>query len=146
MLVGGGGQLGGRGVVWRDGGRRGGGHLQGRQRAVGRAQALGGVAEEGQGVRDGVQGRSRQVLVQRVRQADGLRGRQGDGRAARCRGGGGGGGQGGTRGQGEGRLLDPEALLERRGHRRTWFRTGLTQVESVSTGEEHTGKLRMWSY
>lgn len=98
-----------------DGGRRGGGHLQGRQRAVRGAQALGGVAEEGQGVRDGVQGRSRQVLVQRVRQADGLRGRQGDSRAAGCRGGNGGGRQGGTGGQGEGRLLDPEALLEHTG-------------------------------
>lgn len=93
-----------------DGGRRRGGYLQGRGRqgAVCQgAQALGRVAEEGQSVRDGVEGGGGQILIQRVRQTDGLRGRGGGGRrgAAGCR------GERWDGGHGEKRFVDPQTLL-----------------------------------
>lgn len=71
-------------------------------------EALGSVAQQGQRLGDGVQGRCGQVLVQRVRQADGLR--LGLGVLTHCQHQGR-GGVGQRRGP-----LDPTNLLRKRSH------------------------------
>ena len=84
----------------------GGGELQGRR---GHHKPLGGSAQQGQRVGDRVKGGGRQVLVQGVRQANGL----GGGGQGWVTAGGGGQRGGGPRGGGqrEGRVLDPKTLL-----------------------------------